>query len=51
MIAQGVEPDRYDIVVCSEVLEHIDDYQAVIANVHTTLKPGGRFVVTVPHDP
>lgn len=46
-----VEPDQYDVVVCSEVLEHIDEYRRVIANIYAALKPGGHVIVTVPCDP
>lgn len=41
----------YDLVVCSEVLEHIIDYHPLIENMHTALKPGGRIIITVPFDP
>jgi len=35
-------------LLCSEVLEHIDDDRAVIAELARVLRPGGRLVVTVP---
>lgn len=38
-------------VVCSEVLEHVDDPVQVLANAARCLKPGGRLVVTVPGGP
>ena len=38
----------FDTIICSEVLEHIDDYQAVIAEIQRILKPGGQFVASVP---
>ena len=37
-----------DKVICSEVLEHIPDYQAVLAEINRILKPGGLLAVTVP---
>lgn len=40
--------DTFDKVICSEVLEHIDDYQSVIAEIERVLKPGGHFVASVP---
>lgn len=38
-------------VVCSEVLEHVDDPVRVLVNAGTCLRPGGRLVVTVPGGP
>jgi ubiquinone/menaquinone biosynthesis C-methylase UbiE len=38
----------FDAVICSEVLEHIPDYRAAIAEIHRVLKPGGRFCASVP---
>jgi len=40
--------DSFDVVVCTEVLEHVDDTIAagIIANAHRHLVPGGRFVMT-----
>ncbi len=35
---------RFDLVVSWQVLEHVRDLEATIANVHGYLKPGGRFV-------
>ncbi|WP_105104372.1 class I SAM-dependent methyltransferase [Microbulbifer pacificus] len=40
--------DFFDVVVCSEVLEHIPDYERVLAEITRVLKPGGVFVATVP---
>jgi len=40
--------DSFDKIICSEVLEHIPDYQAVIAEIERILKPGGHFVASVP---
>ncbi len=40
--------NTFDKVICSEVLEHIADYQAVLSEVERVLKPGGDFVASVP---
>jgi SAM-dependent methyltransferase len=37
--------------VCSEVLEHVDDPGAVLANVRALMAPGCRLVFTVPGGP
>lgn len=38
----------FDAVICSEVLEHIEDNRAAVRELMRVLKPGGRLVVTVP---
>jgi SAM-dependent methyltransferase len=38
----------FDKVICSEVLEHIHDYKAVLREIHRVLVPGGQFAVSVP---
>ncbi|SHE78517.1 Methyltransferase domain-containing protein [Microbulbifer donghaiensis] len=38
----------FDVVICSEVLEHIEDYRAVLAEIDRVLKPGGIFAASVP---
>jgi SAM-dependent methyltransferase len=48
-------PERYrgwaTHVVCSEVLEHLDDPVAALRNVRPLLAPGCKVVVTVPSGP
>jgi SAM-dependent methyltransferase len=38
----------FDIVICSEVLEHINDHLRVIKELARVLKEGGDMVITVP---
>jgi len=38
----------FDKVLCSEVLEHVPDYPALIAELVRVLKPGGRLALSVP---
>ncbi len=40
--------DTFDVVITSEVLEHIQDDVTAIAEMARVLKPGGRFAATVP---
>ena len=41
-------PDSsFDKVICSEVLEHIPDYQGALNEIQRVLKPGGRFYAAV----
>jgi SAM-dependent methyltransferase len=40
--------NSFDRVLCSEVLEHVPDPDAVLAEISRILKPGGLFAVSVP---
>lgn len=40
--------NSFDKVICSEVLEHIPDYQGVLAEINRVLKPDGLLAVSVP---
>lgn len=45
----GEVPDRhYDLIGAFDVIEHIEDDHAALASIATKLKPGGKFVMTVP---
>jgi len=44
----GVPQRHYDLIGAFDVIEHIDDDHAAIASIATRLKPGGRFIMTVP---
>lgn len=41
----------FDSAFCINVLEHIEDDVAAVKNLAAVLKPGGRLVVLVPHNP
>jgi SAM-dependent methyltransferase len=41
----------YDIVVCADVLEHIEEDDRVVQNLARSLKPGGILLVTSPSVP
>jgi SAM-dependent methyltransferase len=49
--SETIENGKYDLAVCSEVLEHIEDYKPLITGMFAALKPNGRLIVTVPFDP
>lgn len=40
--------NSFDKVICSEVLEHIPDYAAVLREIGRVLRTGGTFAVSVP---
>lgn len=41
--------ERFDLIICSEVIEHLFDPQAVIKKLLTRLKPKGRLIITTPN--
>ena len=48
-IADVPEPDAsFDVILCSEVLEHLPDAVKVLDEFARLLKPGGRLIVTAP---
>ena len=42
------EDASFDVVICSEVLEHIPDYSKVLAEINRVLKPNGIMAISVP---
>ena len=40
--------NKFDIILCSSVLEHIEDDQAVLSSYHDNLKQNGSLLVYVP---
>ena len=42
---------HYDFIGAFDVIEHIDDDHAAVASISAKLKPGGKFVMTVPAHP
>lgn len=46
-----LEPGRFDLVVCQNVLEHVTDDAAALRAMGRSLKPGGSLVLIVPAIP
>ena len=44
------EAGRYDLVLCVDVMEHIEDDRAVFRGFERVLRPGGYVVVNTPSD-
>src|SRR5204862_1443083 len=39
---------EFDLVLCAETLEHVQDVQRMLSEVRRVLRPGGRLAVTTP---
>ncbi len=46
----ALQPDSVELVYANNVLEHVPDLPQLMTNVLALLKPGGRFVIEVPHE-
>ncbi len=46
LVASG---EKYDAVICSEVLEHLNDPGALLRVLYNTLAENGKLIVTVPN--
>jgi len=46
-----LEAERFDTLLCSNVLEHIEDHRQALVNMRRLLQPGGRLVLLVPANP
>ncbi len=46
LVASG---EKYDAVICSEVLEHLNDPGALLNVLYATLAENGKLIVTVPN--
>ena len=40
--------NTFDLIVCSEVLEHLHEYNDAVMEIYRVLKPGGKFYASVP---
>jgi len=38
----------FDIIICSDTLEHIENFESASFNMHSVLKIGGKLIVSVP---
>jgi S-adenosylmethionine-dependent methyltransferase len=45
------EQNEFDIILCHNLLQYVEDVTAVLTNIHQTLRPGGIFslMITNPH--
>ncbi len=45
-----IQPGRFDIVLCTEVLEHVLQPFDAVKEIHRILKPGGVALITTPYN-
>ncbi len=46
---EALRDERFDVVICADVLEHLDDPEATLAALRTLLAPTGCIVVSLPN--
>ena len=47
--ATGLPAASFDLVLCTQVLEHSMNPWAAVREIHRILKPGGHLIVSAPH--
>jgi SAM-dependent methyltransferase len=48
-LPDGLAQRQFDLIVCTEVLEHVAQWPNAFGNLARLLKPGGRLLITCPH--
>lgn len=46
---QPIDEGEFDVIVCFETIEHVDNYKAVLLNLHTLLKMDGKLIISSPN--
>lgn len=44
----GLDDDKYDLIVCNHVLEHVNDFKKALREVHRILRKDGLFICSFP---
>jgi len=42
------DDDSFDLVICQDVIEHVNDLEKVHAEIKRIIKPGGRLYIQIP---
>lgn len=43
------EKDTYQFILCTELMEHVADWDMAFRNLASLMSPGGRLLITCPH--
>lgn len=49
-LTRFAEPDTYDLILCVDVMEHIEEDEKVFLNFYNSLKQNGMLLVSTPSD-
>lgn len=49
-LTKYVEPDKFNMILCVDVMEHIEEDELVLRNYYQSLKPGGMVLISTPSD-
>ena len=49
-VTTHTRPSAYDLVVCVDVMEHIEEDEAALRCYSSSLKPGGMLIISTPSD-
>src|SRR5260370_11886108 len=45
---RGIKSSRFDVIVCTQVLQYVENPDKALGELRRVLKPGGRLLVTTP---
>lgn len=44
-----LEDNSFDVLICNHLIEHVDDFVAMVKEFHRILKPSGYLIARTPH--
>lgn len=49
MAVSEVDLEEFDVIILTEVLEHVSDYRDMLGGIHKAMRPGAKLILTVPN--
>ncbi|MBK8954535.1 MAG: class I SAM-dependent methyltransferase [Saprospiraceae bacterium] len=46
---KGMDSNQFDVVICFQLIEHIQEDHILLSEIHRVLKPGGKLLMTTPN--